>query len=96
METDRIVARREPPADFGLSACLRRNADEMYCLHKNKYAQLQTIHPSFTSSAKCRSRAINPNGSAHTFSMVALPATTVKEFYYMYCLQHQRYDIFPK
>ena len=44
METDRIVAWREPPADFGLSACLRRNADDVHCSHIKIKAQLRTMH----------------------------------------------------
>ena len=39
--------------------------------------------------------SLNPNGSAHTFSMVALPATTIKEFYI--CIVCENKDMtFPR
>ena len=59
METQREVARREPPA-AGLTACLRRNADGIHGSHKIKNAQLRTIYPLVTGSIKCRSRVAKP------------------------------------
>lgn len=60
METNKEVARREPPA-ADLAACLYRSTDVMYGSHKiKKGAQLRTIHHPVTGSIECRSRDCSP------------------------------------
>ena len=72
METNREVARREPPA-AGLTACLYRSTDMMHCSHK--YKNMRSCEQYIT-LLQAQQSAVNPNGSAHTFNMVALLATT--------------------
>ena len=76
METNREVARREPPA-AGLTACLRRNADGIHGSHKYKNMRSCEQYITLLQAQQSAVRgSLNPNGSAHTFNMVALLATT--------------------
>ena len=76
METNREVARREPPA-AGLTACLYQSTDMMHCSHKYKNMRSCEQYITLLQAQQSAVRgSLNPNGSVHTFNMVALLATT--------------------
>ena len=76
METNREVAWRKPPA-AGLAACLYRSTDMMHCSHKDKNMRSCEQYITLLQAQQSAVRgSLNPNGSAHTFNMVALLATT--------------------
>ena len=76
METNREVAWRKPPA-AGLAACLYRSTDMMHCSHKYKNMRSCEQYITLLQAQQSAVRgSLNPNGSAHTFNMVALLATT--------------------
>ena len=78
METNKKIARRKPPAT-GLTACLYRSTDGMYCSHKiKKNVQLRTKHPPFTGSIKCRSRDCSPTALHILINVAALLSSIVK------------------
>ena len=67
METDREIARREPPA-AGLAACLRRNADDVCSSHSKK---MRSCEPHTSLCYKLWEVPFAggcPNGSAHSVS----------------------------
>ena len=79
METNREVARREPPA-AGLTACLYQSTDMMHCSHKYKNMRSCEQYITLLQAQQSAVRgSLNPNDSTHTFSnAVALLSTDSK------------------
>ena len=79
METNREVAWREPPA-AGLAACLYRSTDMMHCSHKDKNMRSCEQYITLLQAQQSAVRgSLNPNSSAHTFSMVPALKTTARK-----------------